>query len=155
MCFEIICHAIAFSLTSSACFSMLLTFDNKNKQIKEKRAQFRYYSSEHLFDFIWIIHIACGRSEQTIRATVFTGACKERGSKCFIVCHLPITYVAIYLDKKQMCIMLSLSLKHAIFSCDSPFTLLVHLIRFWYRNSIRTQIIHLIKFNLWLVVATL
>lgn len=26
-------------------------------------------------------------------------ACKERGSKCFIICHSPITYVAIYLDK--------------------------------------------------------
>lgn len=122
--FEIICHAIAIFDKRSAhvlCFVMCLSMFSENRQ-KGKRCTIPILLfDKHLYELIWIIHTKQTNNQSKTEAftrrhthRVIRRACKERGSKCFIVCHSPITYVAIYLDKNK-CVSCSLCCK----ACDN------------------------------------
>lgn len=100
-------------------------------------------------------NLANSKQNRTRQTDCVRRACKERGSKCFIVCHSPITYVAIYLDKIT-CVSCSLA-KHATISCR---LLLCAWIRLQFKSECRIEIaserkLYLIKINLWVVTATL
>lgn len=93
----------AFHVNDNSNNAQWTNIKHTQKKWKGKRAQLQYSLLQSFF-VRFDLNNPYKTNKQTKRMNWTTcdhvhAACKERGSKCFIICHSPITYVAIYLDK--------------------------------------------------------